>query len=683
MGQLAKLVANDVGMTAKILSIANSSAYNRNYRKVDLAQSLNTLGIEMIKTLVISESVFQTFNRFSSTDSTDFHGFWVHALKAAVLARELAKKMAYPSYEEAYLAGLLHDVGRLALLSAAPDEYASNFMAQDDERLCSVESSSIGITHAEAGAWLIERWNLDSFLADSVLYHHEPIARLQSAHPLIRIVCLAHLLSSYNSESPALKEGLALCGIDEVTMKTILAGATAQIKTAAAYFDIDLTDFDQVPPSAAYEPLEPVKNRASDKLAEEIRNMALVSAAGQSFSRMENGRALLESIARTARLLFNLENIVVLLQNSNTQVLVGFPIGDHQQRLSEFSIPLAGGGILAESVFKRRATLVGRDNTSMGIVEEQLLRVMGTECLAYLPMIAGQSCLGVLVYGLSAFQTDELWSRERFLLSFATQAATSLNLSTAARGEIDKHIASVIEAHREASRRVIHEVNNPLSIIKNYLGVLDDKLAMNEPVIEELSILNEEIDRVSRIVGGLAKPQPESSKGVSQKEMTEVNGVLNDVVRLFSISRFLPTSVNIVVKTTEQPEKMLGTADPLKQIILNLIKNAIEALPKGGTIEVRNNGRKIHDGRNYLEVCISDNGTGIPANILANLFSSVSSNKQGENRGLGLSIVNNLVKEINGFISCHSGDTGTTFEILLPAYERYASNEPIRVANTL
>lgn len=680
MAQLAKLIANDAGMTAKVLSVANSTAYNRSNRKVELAQSLNTLGIEMIKMLVISESIFQTFSSFSRANGLDLHGFWVHTLKTAVLARELAKKMSYPYIEEAYLAGLLHDVGRLALLSAAPHEYSSNFMAGDDELLCAMERSSMGITHAEAGAWLIERWNLDSFLADSVLYHHEPISRLKSAHPLIRIVCLAHLLSSYKSDSPALEGAGALCGLDDMALKAILTGATAQIKTAAAYFEIDLTDIDQVPPSAEYEPLEPVRDLAEEKLAEEIRNMALLSAAGQSFSSMGGGKELLESIARTARILFNIEDVVILMTNANTQVLAGFPLGEYQQRLSEFSIPLAGGGIITESVFKQRAILVGRDNTSLSLIEEQLLRLMGAECLAYLPMIAGQSCLGVLVYGLSSFQADKLWGRERFLQSFATQAATSLALSTTARGEIEKHIASVIEEHRKVSQRVAHEVNNPLSIIKNYLGVLDDKLAMHEPVIEELSILNEEIDRISRIVGELAEPKP-----AQRKETTEINGVLNDVVRLFSISRFLPASVNIVVKTTDQPAEMVGAADTLKQIILNLIKNAIEALPRGGEIELKNNGRMIREGRSYVEVCVSDNGTGIPADILANLFSPVRSSKKGENRGLGLSIVQSLVTEINGFISCRSGETGTTFEIHLPAYDGagYLGIEPtqVQVAN--
>jgi HD-like signal output (HDOD) protein/signal transduction histidine kinase len=677
MGQVAKLIAHDAGMTAKILGIANSSAYSHSSLQLGLTQSLNTLGIEMIKTLVINESVFQTFSSFSRLNRADLRSFWLHALKTAVIARELAKKMSYPRSEEAYLAGLLHDVGRLALLSAAPQEYSFNFMAEDDEHLCSIETGSMGISHAEAGAWLIEQWNLDSFLADSVLYHHEPIARLQSVHPLIRLVCLAHLLGSYKSDSPALEEAAALCGIDETDIEIILSSVNAYTKTAATYFGIDLTEADQATPSGEYVPQESAGNRVEDRLADEVRNMALLSASVQTFSGMRSGKDLLESITRSARVLFNFEDMVVFLQDANSQALVGFPIGDRQQRLSGFSIPLAAGGTIAESVSNRRITFAKRDDGSLGLVEAQLLRAMGTECLAYIPLIAGQSCLGVLVGGLSSAQLNELWGQERFLKSFATQAATSLESSTAARNEIENHIAATNQAHREASRKIVHEVNNPLSIIKNYLGVLDDKLTRQEPVNEELSILNEEIDRVSRMVGGFANPD-----APPQEATTEVNNVLKDVVRLFSISRFLPASVKIAVKTTDQPDVMQGSADPLKQILLNLIKNAVEALPKGGIIGVRNNGRITREGRAYIELRISDNGAGIPADILANLFSPVRSSKGGENRGLGLSIVQGLVKKINGFISCRSGESGTTFEILLPAHEATANygSEPKQIS---
>src|ERR1700712_3761972 len=200
MPELAALISNDAGMTAKILAVANSSAYHRVHRQDGLEPALMALGTDVIKTLVISESVFQTFNSFPHSGSTDLRGFWKNSLTAAVIARDLAKRMDYPHVEEAYLAGLLHNVGRLALLATAPKEYAVNFMARDDEDLCAVEQRTLQITHSEAGAWLIERWHLDSFLADSVLYHHEPVARLESAHPLIRIVRLAHLLCCHRDQ---------------------------------------------------------------------------------------------------------------------------------------------------------------------------------------------------------------------------------------------------------------------------------------------------------------------------------------------------------------------------------------------------------------------------------------------------------------------------------------------------
>jgi putative nucleotidyltransferase with HDIG domain len=192
---LGELIAKDPGISSKIFSVANSSAYQRSGNKLGLRESLLAIGTDMLKTLVISESVLQIFNDFSHSDDASLRKFWAHSLSTAVIAREIAIRMAYPNVEEAYLAGLLHDVGRLALLRVAPAEYAASFRAVDDESLCAIELRTLRITHAEAGAWLIEKWKLDSFMADSVLYHHENAVRLTSAHPLIRIVKLAHMMS--------------------------------------------------------------------------------------------------------------------------------------------------------------------------------------------------------------------------------------------------------------------------------------------------------------------------------------------------------------------------------------------------------------------------------------------------------------------------------------------------------
>jgi HD-like signal output (HDOD) protein/signal transduction histidine kinase len=661
MPELAALIAKDAGMTSKILTVANSSAYHRNARTVGLEQSLVSLGTDMIKTLVISESVFQTFSSFPHSGSTDLRSFWKNSLTTAVLARDIARQMDYPHVEEAYLAGLLHNVGRLALLATAPKEYAYNFMARDDEDLCAVEQRTLQITHSEAGAWLIERWHLDSFLADSVLYHHEPIARLESAHPLIRIVRLAHLLGCHREQDgQELDDAAQLCGLDGGTLEQVAKTAARQVEKSADHLGIDLAGADDVATPPAYAP-PPVLDPVQQRLSEEVRNMVLVSEMGQTFARQHGETGLLDSMTRSARILFDFDTTVVLLENPTGHALVGMA-GGEPQRLAEFSIPLGKPGLVAQSANERKLAYVGRQDAGLSLAEEQLFRILGTDSLVCLPLVANQRCLGVLIGGAASWQMPSFQKRERFLQSFGNQAAAALETAISERGHAKRQLAHVAEEYREASRRVVHEVNNPLSIIKNYLSVLDGKLAKREPVVGEMSILNEEIDRVGQLINGLADLQPTESARV-----TDVARVVDDVLRLFRATDFVPASVQIVVRMQEQPAEIDGDPDMLKQILVNLVKNAVEALPGGGKIEIANRGYVNRERRLYLELVVSDSGPGLSQEVLANLFSVVRSSKDGANHGLGLSIVHGLVKKMQGQITCRSGNTGTAFEILLPA----------------
>ncbi|MEX5745316.1 HDOD domain-containing protein [Massilia sp. X63] len=665
MPELAALISKDAGMTGKLLAVANSSAYQRHQRNVNLEQSLVALGTDMIKTLVISDSVFQTFNNFPHSGSTDLRAFWKNSLGTAVIARDIARAVEYPHQEEAYLAGLLHNVGRLALLATAPKEYAYNFTARDDEDLCAVEQRTLQITHAEAGAWLIERWQLDSFLADAVLYHHEASERLESAHPLIRIVRLAHVLSSHADDEAQVAEAAALCGIDGEQAAQMLAGAARQIDKAAAHLGIDLAGADDIPAPPAYAPpsLDPVQQR----LSEEVRNMVLVSEVGQSFARQQGESGLLEAMTRSARILFDFGNAVVLLENPTGHALVGAPT-QGSQRIAEFAVPLAKGGAIAKSALERRPAFIGRephDGGTLGLAEEQLLRMLGTESMVCVPLVAGARCLGVLIGGIAAWQVPYCQRRERFMQSFGAQAASALENMLSERGHARRQLAHVAEEYREASRRVVHEVNNPLSIIKNYLSVLDSKLARQEPVNTEMSILNEEIDRVGQLVSSLADLKP-SEAG---PRPTDVAKVVDEVQRLFRSTGFVPATVDIAVTMHDEASRIEGDADVLKQILVNLVKNAIEALGNtGGRVEIINRGHVNRERQLYLELVVNDNGPGLSREVLAHLFSPVKSTKDGAHHGLGLSIVHSLVKKLGGHIACRSGRSGTAFEILLPAW---------------
>ncbi len=663
MQELAALVGADAGMSAKILSVANSSAYHRSARSIGLEQSLVALGTDMIKMLVIGESVFQTFNSFPHSGSTDLRSFWKQSLTAAVIARELARGMAYAQPEEAYLAGLLHNVGRLALLATAPQEYAFNFTARDDEDLCAVEQRTLQITHSEAGAWLIERWQLDSFLADSVLYHHEPSSRLEASHPLIRIVRVAHLLSHHAADDEAIAGSLGLCGLERDAIDAIMAAAERQVAKSAAQLGIDLAGADDVPAPYAHAapPADPVQQR----LADEVRNLVLVSEVGQAFARQQGEGGLLESMTRSARILFDFDHTVILLESAGGQALVGAP-GGEPQRVAEFSVPLDQDGALAAAARERRLAFIDGAGAQLGLAEQQLLRILGTDSMVCLPLVAGTRCLGVLVGGVAQWQVAQCRKREKFMHAFGVQAASALETTLLERGQARRQLAHAAEEYREASRRVVHEVNNPLAIIKNYLSVLDHKLARHEPVVGEMSILNEEIDRVGQLISGLAELPEGAAAHAGRAQVTDCARVVEDVVRLFRATDFVPPSVQLVASVDSEASEVDVDADVLKQILINLVKNAIEALPDGGKIEIVNRGRVNRERRMYVELAVSDNGPGLAPEVMANLFSKVRSAKEGPHHGLGLSIVHALAGKIGALIACRSGRAGTSFELLLP-----------------
>src|SRR5207253_2130759 len=99
------------------------------------------------------------------------------------------------------------------------------------------------------------------------------------------------------------------------------------------------------------------------------------------------------------------------------------------------------------------------------------------------------------------------------------------------------------------------------------------------------SILNEEIDRVGQIVNGLTQLEPTMGEG-----QADLGRVVREVVRLFKDTGFVPPSVNIIVRMQDQHCAIEGSVDMVKQILMNLMKNAVEAMPAGGEIEIVNNG---------------------------------------------------------------------------------------------
>ncbi len=212
-------------------------------------------------------------------------------------------------------------------------------------------------------------------------------------------------------------------------------------------------------------------------------------------------------------------------------------------------------------------------------------------------------------------------------------------------------------------KKVAHEVSNPLTIINNYLYMLGKKIDLDHSAQEEIKFISEEIERVGNIL--LRAKDPETPTKTKYKQV-DINKLLTELDTLFNGSLYKTKQIESALMLDKQIPTLYCPKDKLKQIMINIIKNSVEALGDAGTIKITSRDNVYQNSQRYIEISIQDNGPGIDPEVLKNLFKPVTSTKEGHS-GLGLSIANTLVQEISGNISCYSSqDYGTEFKILIP-----------------
>ncbi|MBV2097063.1 MAG: histidine kinase, partial [Candidatus Thiodiazotropha sp. (ex Codakia orbicularis)] len=217
--------------------------------------------------------------------------------------------------------------------------------------------------------------------------------------------------------------------------------------------------------------------------------------------------------------------------------------------------------------------------------------------------------------------------------------------------------------HLEA-RKIVHEANNPLGIINNYLHILGMKLGEDHEATEELDIIKEEISRVGKIILRIRDIPDELEQ---QVKSIDVNQLIEDLNRLFQSSLFPVHNIVAELDLDSNLPSLATQRGHLKQILTNLIKNAVEAMPEGGKLGIATRANAYINGKEHIEIQITDDGPGIDKEIMDQLFTPVTTTKGSSHSGLGLTIVKNLVDELSGFINCTSNSgMGTRFQLYLP-----------------
>jgi putative nucleotidyltransferase with HDIG domain len=171
---LARKVSYDQALTAKTLRLANSSSYGLQVKVTTIQQAITYLGFQTTRNLITAAAVTGCFPSGLCPGFND-KAFWRHSIATAACARALARRMRF-NQDVAFTAGLLHDIGRLVLITANPQAYGEVMAvrARDDAEWHDAERAVLGVDHVDAGVALAQHWNFSDTMRQAIAYHHAP-----------------------------------------------------------------------------------------------------------------------------------------------------------------------------------------------------------------------------------------------------------------------------------------------------------------------------------------------------------------------------------------------------------------------------------------------------------------------------------------------------------------------------
>ncbi len=197
VGKVATIIAKDVGMTAKVLQLVNSAYFSLRQHVAGITQAVNLLGLDTIKSLVLSLQVFSQFEE-KKILALSIDKVWRHSLRVGVAAKAIMKhETKDPTLiDDAFMAGMLHDMGKFILAANFPEDYVRIKEMAEAEKISLAESEKklLGTTHAEIGGYLLTLWALPDSIVEAVTFHHSPDHCLASSLSPMPVVHIADML---------------------------------------------------------------------------------------------------------------------------------------------------------------------------------------------------------------------------------------------------------------------------------------------------------------------------------------------------------------------------------------------------------------------------------------------------------------------------------------------------------
>jgi len=679
--EVIRLIESDQSLTAKVLAMARKAGSGIG-AAATVEKVVLLMGFDAVQNAVLSIKIFETLAGRDDKSPRQFDRaeFWKHSLGVACAARLAAEQLrSSVDPERAFVCGLLHDLGKVALDAALPKSYDRVIRRVDAVRGCiaDVERELLGVDHTAAGHRLAQRWGLPPWLCECIwLHHHAPSALPASAeHPVeIRLVHFAdrlvrELRIGYSGNYPREADAAGLAremGLDTAAYDRVVKALASHIEERANWIGLDRLTSHELYTKALADANEEL-GRANAALAESNRRLTLRSryfeALAEMNRRLSRGLGHAEvcmAAAGAIRSVAEAPGCVVFFRSRSTGLVhVGIDVQGHEPRCVAWEgsrierpaglvVPSDGSvaltGVPAATVAPE---LAARAADEAGMALEWLCPLLSAG-----PVFAGALLPAGSETGRWAGEPNEsgalVQAVRLWMVNVESQhAAQRMNHDLAG---INRRLQ---EAQREAARArslsmiaemaagAAHELNNPLAVISGRAQML----AASPPDEETgriAALLAEQARRCSQIVAELmefAKPSP------PQKRSTPVGELLGQLRDRWLDRGALPPAAFLLDLSDELPRIQVDPAQ-VGSAFDELVRNSIEASEGRSPRLVVNCQWDRAD--ETVVIRLEDNGAGMDPETLERAMDPFFSHRPaGRGRGLGLSRAVRWI-EING-----------------------------------
>jgi putative nucleotidyltransferase with HDIG domain len=712
---VVRLLQADQSLTAKILSVAGSAWAGVSVPVTTLDKAVPLLGFGPIRSIVLAVSVFECLAGAGPGNGAyafDRYEFWKHALAVACAARRLAeaRRDLHVDPAEAFVAGLLHDLGKVALSTVFPKAYdrAAAHANHSRRDIADFERSVLGTDHTVAGRRLAERWHLPRELRDAIWLHHlgaETLPASVAKPMLVGVVQLADTLAReqrigysgnhmFYEHSPHVAERFNFTAqqIDHV-VANLVGDVVAHAQILGLGEQAPEAVYLQAITRANTElgRLNTELSASSRKLAAGARYFRAISHFDQLLDATSDPPAVVAAMAAAA---------VVALQRPRVGA---FGLREHHAAVDLCWVhdETGRGGRLAQRVPSDMQEWLSSpgDLASVAVTAappslcrllEPAFDDLGRATAWLVPVVHDQQLVGGVVFCSEADERGRLAPEADDLRSFVASLALALGRANAQvdarrladdlaqtnrqlqQAQVELLRSRTLSMIAEMAAGAAHELNGPLTVISGRAQMLTQSLQAPD-VQRALELIRGKAHECSAIVSALmdfARPRPPTLAPVSIPELLEEvraewsqHAELGDTALELEVRMTAPGAAP---RRAADPLTIRGDRDQLRTVLNELISNAVDAVSTtGGSIAIRCQP-SVTEG--LVEISLRDTGCGMTPAVLQRAFDPFFSHRNaGRGRGLGLARAYRIIEGHGGRVWLESvAGEGTTAHVVLP-----------------